>query len=355
MSDGLSLRVFFRVLAGHTVGLGHIMRCKSLALEMARKGWQILWVLNSANRGLLQDLALPGELSEIAPDSWSDEWGEWQALESSNLFPALIVIDGYAFTSAYLKQLARLNAKMLLFDDSVIEGELPVDWILNSSPGATQQMYAGRSAGQLLLGPFYAPVNLSFCSQPKKPIRTRGRILVMFGGSDPDNLTCQFLKALKSGAASIKYPIDLVTGAAFLHKESVESILAKSEPKLPITYYHNHNDVPALMSDARIALSAGGSTVFELAVMQVPSVLLVVADNQLNTAEFVQAFEAYRVIDARRKRIDMADVIGMCTSLVQSIETHEASIQNSLSWCDGRGVIRIAEILTESFRHAGSN
>lgn len=101
------------------------------------------------------------------------------------------------------------------------------------------------------------------------------------GGSDLDNVTLKVLEALAL-VSSDRLEATVVLGGGNPHRASLED--AASRAAFPIRVIVNAPNVPGLMADADLAVSAGGSTCWELAFLGVPALLLVTAKNQQGIA-----------------------------------------------------------------------
>ena len=104
-----------------------------------------------------------------------------------------------------------------------------------------------------------------------------GKLLVTMGGSDPDNITTRFLNALAQ--ENIRdLQIRVAVGGGNPHRTAIQAAIR--DGGLQAEILTDVRDMPSLMAWADMAVSAGGSTCWELAFMGLPSVLLGLADNQ---------------------------------------------------------------------------
>jgi spore coat polysaccharide biosynthesis predicted glycosyltransferase SpsG len=97
------------------------------------------------------------------------------------------------------------------------------------------------------------------------------------GGADQDNVTLKVLRAVQEANLD-GLETEVLAGAANPHREALERAAASSRGRIRVTY--DAQDMPARMAAADIAVAAGGSTSWELAYMGLPSLVLVLADNQ---------------------------------------------------------------------------
>jgi spore coat polysaccharide biosynthesis predicted glycosyltransferase SpsG len=155
------------------------------------------------------------------------------------------------------------------------------DLLLNQNISANESLYSNRHADtRLLLGTRYALLRREFWKWrgwKRNVPDVATNILVTLGGSDPDNVTRQILQSL----LPLKTPglrVKAVIGAANPHGQSLRDLADSSLGRFELI--GNTSEMPELMAWADLAVAAGGSTCWELALMGLPMVLLVLADNQ---------------------------------------------------------------------------
>jgi UDP-2,4-diacetamido-2,4,6-trideoxy-beta-L-altropyranose hydrolase len=203
----------------------------------------------------------------------------------TKLKPYWLVIDGYHFGPDYQKAARAAGVRVLVIDDTAHWPKYHADILLNQNLGAEKLQYHCDRDTELLLGARYVLLRTEFLKwrgwQREIPREAR-KVLVTMGGSDPDNVTLKVIRALRQVRVD-KLEAVVVIGASNPRREALEAAIQSSAPGV-----RNHRvrlecsptDMPELMAWADIAVSAGGSTSWELAFMGVPTICLVVADNQ---------------------------------------------------------------------------
>jgi len=196
-----------------------------------------------------------------------------------------VVIDGYHFGTEYQHAIKDTGIRLLVIDDYVHAGHYAADLVLNQNIYADDSLYSRRSQNtSLLLGTQYALLRREF-------LRWRGwqreiseiarKIVVTLGGGDPDNVTLSVVQALRKIDNS-DLEVQILFGPANTNLAGLRNEISDRPNYRLIT---NATNVPDLMAWADIAVAAGGSTCWELAFMGLPSLLVVVADNQRAVAE----------------------------------------------------------------------
>jgi spore coat polysaccharide biosynthesis predicted glycosyltransferase SpsG len=169
--------------------------------------------------------------------------------------------------------------------DDLARGRFLADVVLNQNANVRPEAYAAAPHTRLLLGPRYALLRRAFVGRTAGGVSDRPRVLLTMGGADADNVTLRALA--EADALAVDFALDVVLGPAFPHGDAVEA--AARRARHPVTLHRAPSDLADLMAGATLALSAAGSTCWELAHLGVPAVLVVLADNQAGNAAGLEA------------------------------------------------------------------
>ena len=108
-------------------------------------------------------------------------------------------------------------------------------------------------------------------------------ILVFFGGADATNETMKALRALKSIEQQVKdITINVVAGGSNPHKAEVKAFCNQNDN---MRYLCQVNNMAELMAEADLAIGAGGTTTWERLFLDLPSIVICIADNQKKICE----------------------------------------------------------------------
>ncbi|WP_041287154.1 UDP-2,4-diacetamido-2,4,6-trideoxy-beta-L-altropyranose hydrolase [Desulfomonile tiedjei] len=272
-----------RADGGTRIGAGHIMRCLALALEWQTTGGKAVFVSHcdsDALKARIQDAGI--EL--ISPSASYPDASDLALMQrlARDLAPAdtWVILDGYHFDISFQRALKDIGFRLLVIDDTAHQTGYIADIILNQNFGAESLVYKCETNTRLLLGTRYTLLRPEFKQwhgrEREFPSRVRN-ILVTMGAADPDNATCCVLRALKS----LDLPdtqVKVLAGPAFSHFEEL-SLMSRNDPGAFKTVRNPFN-VSDLMAWADVAITAGGSTLWELAFMRIPAAVVILADNQ---------------------------------------------------------------------------
>jgi UDP-2,4-diacetamido-2,4,6-trideoxy-beta-L-altropyranose hydrolase len=293
--------LFVRADATSAMGTGHVMRCIALAQAWQDHGGKVIFLTHCESDNLQQRIQNEGfQLIPIAkphPDlsdlTQTLEYLERSALCSLPSAPSpmrhasspWLVLDGYHFTLDYQKAIRENSYRLLVIDDMAHLDHYHADILLNQNIHAPSLHYSCDRDTVKLLGCEYVLLRREFLKYKdwKREIPEKAKkILVTMGGADPDNVTLKVIKALNSLDDS-DLEVKIIAGPANPNISSLEKELRLS----PFNFclLPSVSNMPELMAWADVAISAGGSTCWELAFMGLPILIITVADNQMGIAE----------------------------------------------------------------------
>jgi UDP-2,4-diacetamido-2,4,6-trideoxy-beta-L-altropyranose hydrolase len=343
---GSAAPLLIRADASSRTGTGHVMRCIALAQAWRATGGTVTLAMALDASALYPRLAAENiniHLLHSEPGSTAD------AAQTAKLARTLgarwVVTDGYHFGSAFQHAIVEAGLRLLLIDDYGHAAEYTADLVLNQNSYAAAFSYPQRSAStRLLLGTRYALLRNEFAVwrgwQRGTPDVAR-RILVTFGGSDPDNMTLRAIQALQQ-VHGTSFDVRVVVGAANQYRTILEEAINCSP--LMIQVLTTVTDMPGLMAWADLAVSAMGSTSWELAFMGLPIVGTILAKNQQYIAESLAA--AGIAINAGWHTDLAAEHLAhiIASLSVDSPARHQMS-ERGRALVDGRGAWRVVEAM----------
>jgi len=265
-----------------------------------------------------------------------------------------LALDGYHFDGVYQQAVRDAGFRLLVIDDYAHQSEYHADLILNQNINAQQMKYRSDLDTGLLLGPDYALLRDQFLAWqgPNRvfPDKAR-RILVTLGGADPDNVTLLVIEALQTVDLQ-DLEITVVVGPANLHRDAVSSAAGRAPGKFRVL--NNVTDMPALMAWADIAISGAGTTWCELAYMGLPSLLLVLADNQEDVATGMHVSGA-SINLGRPCKTSVELIVESTKTVLNDPELRRRMSEDSRRMVDGLGGKRTAQALFQKQAARTSN
>lgn len=276
--------LLIRADAGPALGAGHVMRCLALARQYRQAGGRVAFAQTEVGEPLAGRLRGEGaELLVISAVAGSGEDARETVARAEALGCTWIVADGYAFDAAWQQRIKAAGFRLLLLDDYGHARHYHADIVLNQNAAATAELYASRDAStRLLLGSKFALLRGEFTEGREAPraIAARAKkILVTLGGSDPANVTATVVAAL---AQLAEIEAVIVVGGSNPRAAEIRAAVEAHGGGLRLVV--DAPNMAELMAWADVAISAAGSTAWELACMGVPAALIVVAENQTRIA-----------------------------------------------------------------------
>lgn len=309
------MRLLFACDAGPAIGGGHVMRCLTLAEALTRMGAACAFVDTHATGPLLdafatRDIERVGEAQD-----WPSDW---------------VVLDNYRTT---LGEEAgwRVASKLAVIDD--LARPHAADLVVDPSFGRDPADYA---PAQALTGPAHALVRRGFADRRSEALARRGgavrRALIAFGLTDVGGVTQAALDHLLPLRGEVT--LDVVAGSG---APSLPRLRALAEQGL-IDLHIDVRDMAALSAQADIAIGAGGGSVWERAVLGLPSVVIPLADNQIAMTTLLDSYGA--LLSA-----DLSDLGRVWRRIVEDDALRRSLSERSAELCDGLGAERVARAL----------
>jgi UDP-2,4-diacetamido-2,4,6-trideoxy-beta-L-altropyranose hydrolase len=341
-------RVLFFADAGDRVGGGHVMRGLTLAQALRDRGAVCGFVATPAAAGILDVFAGEG-IARIAGAGDAAGLAEAARDWAANA----VVVDHYRFDAA-AEALLRAPARPLMVMDDLRRAH-DCDLILDSNLGRTAGDYPGV---QTLAGPDFALVRPDFVALRDETLARRApnppprRILISLGLTDVGGITARVVHAVLPDLRD--RALDVVIGAGAPSRATLETLAAQDAR---ISLHIDTQAMPALTAAADLAIGAGGSSVWERCCLGLPSLTVILADNQRPNALALEAAGAAVTEEAAAP--DFEDRLPAALHRLSADPIARAAlIQAAARLCDGQGAGRVAErllalIAGDSPRHGG--
>jgi len=240
----------FYIKAGSKAGLGHLRRSLAIALHL-KKSEKSIYFLVDGDRIPLDLLKKKGFKAVKYTKA------------SFNLFsPKIAVIDQKGDVSAQIRSLRAKGAKICLIDNTS-KARLLSDIVIFPVSHFKDKLNWKGYKGKKYIGAKYFPLNEEFLKIG--PIKHKSfTILITMGGADPNKLTQKVCNALVKMKECFKALI--VIGASFKERD------IPSDKRFLI--YRNPKNMAKLMASSDIAITAFGTTLYELAYMGIPAIII---------------------------------------------------------------------------------
>lgn len=346
MSEGQPRRpnILFRADGGAAIGSGHLRRCLSLAERLRDWGHRCLFICRASDRsfnGLVSDAGF--DLIELpAAEAVSQQRDAEQTLAAvGGVSFDVVIVDHYGLDQFWEKAVRGVAGRLAVIDD-LADRHHDCDALIDVAPGDPARYDGLVPAGcQKLLGPNYAMLRPEFARLRQARAErsgAAGRILISFGGVDPDDLTGTAIAAIRAVLPTVA--IDAVLTGLSPHRQTLED-RATDDPHLSV--HVDAANMAELMQAADLAIGAGGSTSWERACMGLPSIVAVIAENQRTTANALERLGCAVAVTAGPNFVvelgGLVQFLSANPALLRLVETAARAT------VDGRGVGRVASAI----------
>jgi len=274
--------LLIRADADTQIGTGHLMRCLALGQAWQDAGGRAVFLMAVETPPLEARLRSEGmEVVRLPVQPGSTDDAIRTADFAHQVGADWVVVDGYHFGADYQRIIKDSGLRLVFIDDIGHAEHYSADLVLNQNIHAHEDLYPNREPyTRLLLGTRYVLLRREFLKWRgwKREIPEVARkVLVTMGGSDPDNVTLKVIQALQQVDMDGLEAIVVVGGSNPNHEELQAAV---QDSRFPIRLESNVTDMPELMAWADVAVSAGGSVIWELAFMGVPIIGLSRAEQE---------------------------------------------------------------------------
>lgn len=248
-----NLHIAFFTEAGSSRGMGHLVRCHTISERFKDLGMKTSFFLDS-------DINFDDKFNNI-------NYFKWEALLLNENAYDIIFIDSYeANTSIYTKVFRA--CKVAVYVDDYKRLDYPKGVILNFAPDAEGIFFKEKDEKYIyLLGLKYIPIRDEFLNLK---VKKKEQIFIMLGGSDVANLSLELVHVLKN--ISIQKVVVSNT------KEIADSL--KKYENIEVLYKPSDIELIEAMASSSMAISTASMSVYELAYLKVPTIIMAVAKNQ---------------------------------------------------------------------------
>lgn len=328
--------LYVRVDANEHIATGHLMRCLSIA--DAAKGLGVETTFIMADGGARELVQRKGHRLIVLDTPWDDldrEIGPITAVIEKERLSRLLV-DTYQVTERYLAALSE-RVKVAYIDD-LDQFHYPVDTLICYAAYAAKFDHPSKYKDtRLLLGTKYAPLRPEFCGLKEKAIGDGiERILVLSGGADPLNAMQMVLDVLAEHPAA---HIDAICG---MYNPNFDRLRQRYGSRKNISLHRSTEDIVSYMKSADLAVSAGGTTLYELCACGTPTISYAIADNQIDNVSW---FDEEHIIECAGD-VRAGDISGELRRLLSTYgdRTYRQNVSARMQTIvDGNGARRIVE------------
>lgn len=337
------------------IGMGHVMRCLSIADGMKQQGVNPVFV--TACEESIPMIEQRGYQARLLTTDYREMLSELPQLaailskENTEIKKHVILVDSYQVSEVYYRELKKLGTVACLED---MGQPYPVDLLINYNIYG-EKLASGYEAdvrnmpGQKLLGPSYMPLRKEFLEDISYMLRDRVTdVMITTGGSDPCFAARAFADALLANQtlqnAKIRYHI--ISGPFNSHANDLKELYGESAN---VVIHENVKSMKEIMRQCDVVLTATGSTIYEVSALGIPMLVFYFAENQRQGAEEInKKTNVINCGDFSKEPEQVVDkAVQTLLRCVQEKEYRELLNRDEKQLVDGQGACRIAKALLE--------
>ena len=329
--------MYFRVDMNKIIATGHVMRCLAMAEGFKEAGEECTFIL--ADDYAKEFVESFGHKVVVLDTPWNDLDKETDKICEfiKNNHITQMIVDSYYVTHDYL--LALNSHTSVVYIDDKNEFVYPVDVVIASGIWLNFTEYKKQykdTGTRLLLGSEYVPLRKEF-EEVKNSCKSTD-VMITTGGTDTYNVAGRLIENIKNTHPEWKVTV-------------ISSVLKDEMQTDNIKILRNVRNMSEIMSSSKVAISASGSTLYELCSCRIPTVCFTFADNQL---EFAKTMNMRGIMeyagDARSEENIIENLVVTAMNLLNN-PIRQFVMQDKMSgMVDGKGVKRIVEELKEVCR-----
>lgn len=325
-------------------------RCVALAEELSDFEVDITFTCQSENRKALSYFRNLGfQVLELPPaDTVVDDIFELiqRARQSADI--DWLVVDNYGVDSAWLNS-ARVVASKIAVIDDLANRDLPCDLVVNQNLGFSERDYSGLVAPSTpcLVGSTFALLRKDFRERRSFDVLNRRgvvhRILVFYGAADPNDNARRTVEAL----GQLEQPdlhVDLVMGLNYEYLDDLREMVETLDISVVVHAGVSASEMADLMKTSDVCIGASGSTNWERCCLGLPTLIMVIADNQVKVADALSK-GGYAVSLGRDTSISSSQLRMAINEFIGNPQRLMKISRRAAQLIDGHGARRVAEFM----------
>lgn len=344
------MKLLIRADANNVIASGHIMRCIAIAQKAILMGHEVKFIIADTKAEILiSKYSMPYICMHT---QWNDMENEIQVISDilQREKADCILVDSYYVTTKYLSILRGL-CKVAYIDDLNMF-KYPCDILIcyaNYYGKFNYEMLYKNEATRLLLGPQYTPLRDEFIHKNAKGNNEQKKsILVMSGGSDEYHIIKQILEDLDKAKIIGENNVVAICG---VYNRDYDELAEKYAGNENVTLLKAVEKIDVYMRKADIAISAGGTTLYELCACGTPTICYSFADNQLDN---VRSFAIDDIMvyagDVRDGNV-VLNIVNEIEELLRNDSRRKLLSEKMFKSVDGRGAERIVRGISACIRN----
>ncbi|MGA1870289.1 MAG: UDP-2,4-diacetamido-2,4,6-trideoxy-beta-L-altropyranose hydrolase [bacterium] len=344
--------IYFRCDAGLRYGLGHIMRCIALAQGFQKKGFITTFLVRKLECADLYRILLEKDNFHYI---FLDDEAEGLECDLGGLSghnnSTIVIFDNYDVTTSQMVEFKKKYSNLIAIDD-MADRDFCVDLIINQNINAESLVYKTMGEVRFLLGTRYVLLRDDVLRMRKKEnsIRHDPFVFMSFGGGDTFSRIKHLLGMFHHIDQRLESPLRILWAlpADAAQIEKIEGITSDFK-KIKIEMISGNYELASIMKDADFAITAAGTSVFELAFLGVPQIVFIIDDNQEVTGRKVNE-KGFGTFLGRSENAEEKEFIELFFEFLRNRIMRQRMSKKGKAFIDGRGVERVVDHIMDLYQ-----
>lgn len=305
------MKIAFFTEAGSEKGMGHLIRCQTIANQFEQNNIEINFFLDS-------DINYDYKFKNLT-------YFKWEEL-NINIHYDVIFIDSYEATEAIYNNLQK-KTNLVIYIDDFERIDYPKGIIINFAPDSKELFFKNRNKdSEYLLGLDYIPIRKEFLKY--KNLKKEKKLFIMLGGSDTANLSLNIIEALK----------DIDIKKVIVSNNEITSNKLSKYDNVKVLFQSNDDELIKEMATSSYAISTASMSLYELSFLQIPTIIIAVSQNQITgVSQMLKNKLAISYVDTMRLNWEKN-----ISFQLKNLMEYKQIVDNQI---DGLGVKRIYEYI----------
>jgi UDP-2,4-diacetamido-2,4,6-trideoxy-beta-L-altropyranose hydrolase len=334
--------IVIRCIADKQKGFGNLSRSIALAEGLREKNYQTLFLIDNEKQAtdILSEKNFSFQI--ISKKQSSKNQAEYINKIMSSTNSSLLLLDMREYGEPLSKFLSKYNFKTILIDDAWCKN-VYVDTLVNVTPIQQYHKYKKiNEKSRIYVGAKYFIADKKFLRHKKIFSQHKMmKIIISMGGSDPDDLTSFVTKSLLTLP---EIQVRVVLGPLYLHRNKLKNIIKSNHN---FTIVDKPKNIWEEFSRSDLAISNAGNTLFELAIMGIPTVCMAAVKHQIPYAE-IFAKKCFAKNVGYGKKITQKAILNTTLSILSDIRLRKKMSKAGPMIVDGKGLSRVIDVIEKT-------
>lgn len=255
-----------------------------------------------------------------------------------------VILDNY-FWDATNEGPLRSKVPFIAAVDDLANRLHDVDFLIDQNANQDPKAYDGLLPKHCVsvIGGSYCLLPSQFQKQRRSAVEQQeAPIFVSLGGGDPNSDLLDIVETLLSATS---LPLTIATGKHISDAVRLEEFAKRYKARIELIFDSDH--VADQMEKSQFAVASGGTMTWERASMGLPSICLIVADNQVESSNWL-AQRGYHLTFDLRNRWDRKSLADVVQSFAQNDSQRQRFSEKSVKLVARDGAVRAARALLDT-------